>query len=61
MSISAYNALCIIMQERVSNVVYNILNREYSSVKNLSAPVYITIGDGGNVEGLQTCENKFKY
>lgn len=24
-------------------------------------PVYITIGDGGNIEGLQTCENKFKY
>ncbi|PWA99271.1 purple acid phosphatase [Artemisia annua] len=38
--------------ERVSNIAYNIVNGECSPVKNLSAPVYITIGDGGNIEGL---------
>ncbi|CAI0377614.1 unnamed protein product [Linum tenue] len=38
--------------ERVSNVAYNIVNKQCSPVKNQSAPVYLTIGDGGNVEGL---------
>ncbi|KAH0684947.1 hypothetical protein KY285_021615 [Solanum tuberosum] len=40
--------------ERVSNVAYNIINGKCSSVKDESAPVYITIGDGGNQEGLAT-------
>ncbi|PWA61691.1 purple acid phosphatase 2 [Artemisia annua] len=40
--------------ERVSNAAYNILNRECSPVKNLSAPVYITIGDGDNIEGFRS-------
>lgn len=52
MSISAYNALYIIMQERVSNISYNIVNGECSPVNNLSAQEYVTIGDGGNIEGL---------
>ncbi|KAH6786000.1 hypothetical protein C2S51_038455 [Perilla frutescens var. frutescens] len=38
--------------ERVSNVAYNIVNGLCLPVSNPSAPVYITIGDGGNVEGL---------
>ncbi|KAJ8767226.1 hypothetical protein K2173_013623 [Erythroxylum novogranatense] len=40
--------------ERISNVAYNIVNGKCSAVKDQSAPVYITIGDGGNVEGLVT-------
>ncbi|KAI9127522.1 hypothetical protein K1719_000515 [Acacia pycnantha] len=38
--------------ERISNTAYNIVNGRCSPVKDLSAPVYITIGDGGNIEGL---------
>ncbi|MED6159425.1 hypothetical protein PIB30_042276 [Stylosanthes scabra] len=34
--------------ERISNVV----NGHCGAVKDLSAPVYITIGDGGNIEGI---------
>ncbi|KAF8405301.1 hypothetical protein HHK36_010204 [Tetracentron sinense] len=40
--------------ERVSNVRYNITNGLCTPVKGASAPVYITIGDGGNIEGLAT-------
>ncbi|XP_008237013.1 PREDICTED: purple acid phosphatase 10-like [Prunus mume] len=39
---------------RISNVAYNIVNGICIPVKNHSAPVYITIGDGGNIEGLAT-------
>ncbi|CAN1173201.1 Purple acid phosphatase 2 [Linum perenne] len=38
--------------ERVSNIAYNIVNGRCAPVKNQDAPVYITIGDGGNTEGL---------
>ncbi|KAM7262483.1 hypothetical protein ACFE04_000166 [Oxalis oulophora] len=38
--------------ERVSNIAYNIINRDCTPKKDQSAPVYITIGDGGNIEGL---------
>ncbi|KAH9326892.1 hypothetical protein KI387_007070, partial [Taxus chinensis] len=38
--------------KRVSNVAHNITNRECTPVFDSSSPVYITIGDGGNVEGL---------
>ncbi|XVE93700.1 hypothetical protein REPUB_Repub01dG0216800 [Reevesia pubescens] len=38
--------------ERVSNIAYNVINGISSPVKDQSAPVYITIGDGGNIEGL---------
>ncbi|XAR59591.1 4-nitrophenylphosphatase [Bertholletia excelsa] len=38
--------------ERVSNIAYNIVNGLCTPVNDLSAPVYITIGDGGNIEGL---------
>ncbi|KAK9220365.1 hypothetical protein WN943_009015 [Citrus x changshan-huyou] len=38
--------------ERMSNIVYNVTNALCSPVSNQSAPVYITIGDGGNQEGL---------
>ncbi|XP_027160129.1 purple acid phosphatase 2 [Coffea eugenioides] len=40
--------------ERISNVAYNVVNGLCSPVSDLSAPVYITIGDGGNLEGLAT-------
>ncbi|KAJ8763371.1 hypothetical protein K2173_002254 [Erythroxylum novogranatense] len=38
--------------ERISNVEYNIINGKCTPKKDQSAPVYITIGDGGNIEGL---------
>nr|KAJ0227983.1 hypothetical protein LSAT_V11C100007280 [Lactuca sativa] len=38
--------------ERVSNIAYNIENRLCTPRKDRFAPVYITIGDGGNQEGL---------
>lgn len=40
--------------ERVSNIAYNIVNGLCSPMRNQDAPVYITIGDGGNSEGLVT-------
>ncbi|KAM1264467.1 hypothetical protein ACFX2J_034270 [Malus domestica] len=40
--------------ERVSNIANNLENGKCSPVKDQSAPVYITIGDGGNIEGLAT-------
>ncbi|CAK8574176.1 unnamed protein product [Lathyrus sativus] len=40
--------------ERVSNIAYNVVNGICTPVKDLSAPVYITIGDGGNVGRLAT-------
>ncbi|KAJ6852425.1 purple acid phosphatase 2 [Iris pallida] len=40
--------------ERVSNVAYNIVNGLCMPLPDPSAPVYITIGDGGNLEGLAT-------
>ncbi|KAE8076261.1 hypothetical protein FH972_014924 [Carpinus fangiana] len=38
--------------ERISNINYNITNGMSVPVKDPSAPIYITIGDGGNVEGI---------
>ncbi|XP_062165902.1 purple acid phosphatase 25-like [Alnus glutinosa] len=38
--------------ERISNIKYNITDGLSAPVKDPSAPVYITIGDGGNIEGL---------
>lgn len=43
-----------VTQERVSNVAYNIVNGLCSPTRDMNAPVYITIGDGGNIEGLAT-------
>ncbi|KAK1555917.1 hypothetical protein Q3G72_033306 [Acer saccharum] len=40
--------------ERVSNVAYNIVNGLCTPISDHSAPLYITIGDGGNCEGLAT-------
>ncbi|XP_058210405.1 purple acid phosphatase 10-like [Rhododendron vialii] len=42
--------------ERYSNIAYNITNGLCTLVKNTSAPVYITIDDGGNIEGLLNTE-----
>uniref|UniRef100_A0A0D6QXJ8 Purple acid phosphatase n=1 Tax=Araucaria cunninghamii TaxID=56994 RepID=A0A0D6QXJ8_ARACU len=38
--------------KRVSNVAYDIVNGECTPVMDSSSPVYITVGDGGNLEGL---------
>ncbi|CAH8314902.1 unnamed protein product [Eruca vesicaria subsp. sativa] len=38
--------------ERVSNIKYNITNGLSTPVKDPNAPIYITIGDGGNIEGI---------
>ncbi|KAK8989011.1 hypothetical protein V6N11_030379 [Hibiscus sabdariffa] len=40
--------------ERISNIAYNVVNGVCTPIKDPSAPVYITIGDGGNLEGLVT-------
>uniref|UniRef100_A0A7N0V3Y6 Purple acid phosphatase n=1 Tax=Kalanchoe fedtschenkoi TaxID=63787 RepID=A0A7N0V3Y6_KALFE len=40
--------------ERISNIAYNITNGICDPVRDESAPIYITIGDGGNIEGLAT-------
>lgn len=40
--------------KRVSNIGYNIVNGKCNPVEDKSAPIYITIGDGGNIEGLAT-------
>ncbi|KNA08031.1 hypothetical protein SOVF_166400 [Spinacia oleracea] len=40
--------------KRISNIGYTIVNGECRPVEDQSAPVYITIGDGGNLEGLAT-------
>ncbi|WKA10211.1 hypothetical protein VitviT2T_027793 [Vitis vinifera] len=40
--------------ERISNIAYDIVNGNCTPIPNESAPVYITIGDGGNQEGLAT-------
>ncbi|KAI4376070.1 hypothetical protein MLD38_013864 [Melastoma candidum] len=40
--------------ERVSNIAYNVVNGMCTPEIDQSAPVYITIGDGGNLEGLAT-------
>ncbi|KAI5068227.1 hypothetical protein GOP47_0016572 [Adiantum capillus-veneris] len=37
---------------RVSNIAYNIVNGNCLPVRNESSPLYVTIGDGGNAEGL---------
>ncbi|KAL7163808.1 hypothetical protein ACSBR2_039847 [Camellia fascicularis] len=44
--------------ERISNIKYNITNGLSLPVRDINAPVYITIGDGGNMEGLA---NNFIY
>ncbi|KAJ4966258.1 hypothetical protein NE237_018107 [Protea cynaroides] len=40
--------------KRISNNAYNITNGLCTPVSNKFSPVYITIGDGGNIEGLAT-------
>ncbi|XAR61701.1 4-nitrophenylphosphatase [Bertholletia excelsa] len=40
--------------KRVSNIAYNIVNGRCLPISDNSAPIYLTIGDGGNSEGLAT-------
>lgn len=42
----------------VSNIRYNISNGDCTPVRNGKAPAYVTIGDGGNIEGLSTSMHK---
>ena len=37
---------------RFSNIEYDIVNGKSTPAHNLDAPVYINIGDGGNIEGI---------
>jgi 3',5'-cyclic AMP phosphodiesterase CpdA len=37
---------------RFSNVAYDIVNGKATPVRDLGAPMYINIGDGGNIEGI---------
>lgn len=41
-----------LVQERISNIGYDVVNSKCDPIKDDSAPIYITIGDGGNLEGL---------
>lgn len=43
---------CFYLQYRISNINYNITNGDRFPIADKSAPVYITVGDGGNQEGL---------
>ncbi|KZV20159.1 Iron(III)-zinc(II) purple acid phosphatase precursor family protein [Dorcoceras hygrometricum] len=38
--------------ERISNIAFDVVNGKCTPISDESAPVYITIGDGGNQEGL---------
>jgi hypothetical protein len=44
--------LLLLLQYPVSNILYNITNGLCIPQLNNSAPTYIVIGDGGNIEGL---------
>lgn len=52
------SSLCLVKscffssQYRISNVRYNVSSGDRFPVPDKSAPVYITVGDGGNQEGL---------
>lgn len=37
---------------RISNIYYNVSSGDRYPIPDTSAPVYITVGDGGNLEGL---------
>ena len=37
---------------RVSNVAYDVVNGKSTPARDAAAPVYVTIGDGGNIEGI---------
>lgn len=39
-------------QYRISNIQYNVSSGDRNPVLDRSAPLYITVGDGGNQEGL---------
>lgn len=53
-STDAYEMYIHLLQERISNIRYNVVNGKCTPMSDQSAPVYITIGDGGNQEGLVT-------
>ncbi|KAI3803056.1 hypothetical protein L1987_31204 [Smallanthus sonchifolius] len=51
---SGYIHECLIndLEYRISNIHYNVTSGASYPVPDKSAPVYITVGDGGNQEGL---------
>ncbi|KAL2892950.1 Purple acid phosphatase 25 [Bienertia sinuspersici] len=51
-SISCAKLLSYRQTERISNIQYNITNGQCTPIKDQNAPVYLTVGDGGNIEGL---------
>ncbi|KAG1337898.1 Purple acid phosphatase [Cocos nucifera] len=42
----------MIYLERISNIAYNKTSKDRTPTLDSSAPVYITVADGGNIEGL---------
>lgn len=40
------------LQYRISNLHFNVSTGDRYPVPDKSAPVYLTVGDGGNQEGL---------
>ena len=47
-----FSDILFCFQYRISNIHYNVTSGEQYPVPDKSAPVYITVGDGGNQEGL---------
>lgn len=45
-------SLSLCFQYRISNIHYNVSSGDPYPIPDKSAPVYITVGDGGNQEGL---------
>ncbi|XP_042505685.1 purple acid phosphatase 2-like [Macadamia integrifolia] len=52
--VHAYERSISFYTERISNIAYNITNAKCTRISNQFASVYITVGDGGNIEGLAT-------
>lgn len=40
------------IQYRISNIHYNVSSGDAYPIPDKTAPIYITVGDGGNSEGL---------
>ena len=48
----ASNKIFFIFQYRISNIKFNVSSGPAYPVPDKSAPIYVTVGDGGNKEGL---------
>lgn len=47
-----YSLVVFEFQYRISNIHYNVSSGGRYPIPDKNAPVYITVGDGGNQEGL---------